>query len=245
MSDRGSVVCEVCGMYDSRVFDPCGAHWCKVCDLMGLGELAVRWRLDDMAEGMGRAFDAAVFLDLRVEAGEVVESLALADRAYVYEDVLGAHWGWHRAADSWLAWNTAPYSEGRGAVGPFRRVLRNVVEVRLSNTAGEPATSAFVESGKAEDMQPDVPVGDAVDQPSHYNQGPPCKGCGRPIECLDITEHMNFCLGNTVKYVWRCDLKHDAIEDLRKARKYLDTEIARREAQLVAEFTTRDRSKSA
>ncbi|WNM67535.1 hypothetical protein SEA_SHADOW1_57 [Mycobacterium phage Shadow1] len=85
--------------------------------------------------------------------------------------------------------------------------------------------------------------GDMVNHPSHYTQGPPCKGCGRPIECLDITEGMGFCLGNTVKYVWRCDLKHDAIEDLRKARVYLDREIARREAQLVADFKNRNTTK--
>ena len=41
---------------------------------------------------------------------------------------------------------------------------------------------------------------------------------------------MGFCLGNAVKYIWRADLKHDAIEDLKKARFYLDREIARREA---------------
>lgn len=42
---------------------------------------------------------------------------------------------------------------------------------------------------------------------------------------------MNFCLGNAVKYIWRSDLKHDAIEDLKKARWYLDREIERRMKQ--------------
>jgi len=40
---------------------------------------------------------------------------------------------------------------------------------------------------------------------------------------------MGFNLVNAVKYIWRCDLKQDAIEDLKKARWYIDREIAKRE----------------
>ena len=64
---------------------------------------------------------------------------------------------------------------------------------------------------------------DAVDHPSHYTSHP------SGIECIQVTEHMGFCLGNAVKYIWRAGLKGDEIEDLRKARWYLDREIARRE----------------
>jgi hypothetical protein len=64
---------------------------------------------------------------------------------------------------------------------------------------------------------------DPVNAPSHYTSHP------SGIECLDVVEHFGFCLGNVIKYVWRADLKGDAIEDLRKARVYLDREIARRE----------------
>ena len=64
---------------------------------------------------------------------------------------------------------------------------------------------------------------DPVNHPSHYNSHP------SGIECIQITEHMGFTLGNAVKYIWRADLKGDAIEDLKKARWYLDREIARRE----------------
>lgn len=39
---------------------------------------------------------------------------------------------------------------------------------------------------------------------------------------------MGFCLGNAIKYIWRADLKSDAIEDLRKARWYIDREIEKR-----------------
>jgi hypothetical protein len=66
---------------------------------------------------------------------------------------------------------------------------------------------------------------DPVNHPRHYTQHP------SGVECIAISEHMGFSLGNAVKYIWRADLKADAIEDLRKARWYLDREIARRERQ--------------
>jgi hypothetical protein len=61
---------------------------------------------------------------------------------------------------------------------------------------------------------------DAIN-PSHYQDHP------SGIQCIQITEHMNFCLGNAIKYIWRAGLKNNAIEDLRKARWYIDREIAR------------------
>lgn len=78
-----------------------------------------------------------------------------------------------------------------------------------------------------------VPIdGDAVAHPNHYTNSPAkCSNCGHSIECIDITQHQGFNLGNVTKYVWRCDLKRDAIEDLRKARQYLDFEIEKRERE--------------
>jgi len=58
--------------------------------------------------------------------------------------------------------------------------------------------------------------------PDHYRQHP------AQIECIQVTEHMNFCLGNAVKYIWRAGLKGDAVDDLKKARWYIEREIARR-----------------
>lgn len=66
---------------------------------------------------------------------------------------------------------------------------------------------------------------DVVNHPSHYTGHP------SGIECIQITEHMGFNLGNALKYIWRCDLKKDAIEDLKKARWYIDRELAKREAE--------------
>jgi hypothetical protein len=41
---------------------------------------------------------------------------------------------------------------------------------------------------------------------------------------------MGFNLGNAVKYIWRCDLKKDAMEDLNKAIWYIQRELAKRQA---------------
>jgi hypothetical protein len=64
-------------------------------------------------------------------------------------------------------------------------------------------------------------MNDNVNHPKHYNSHP------SGVECIEITEHMNFCLGNAVKYIWRASLKGKEIEDLRKARWYIDREISR------------------
>lgn len=65
-------------------------------------------------------------------------------------------------------------------------------------------------------------MSDPVNHPRHYTSHP------SGIECIQVVEHMSFCLGNVIKYVWRADLKGDDIEDLKKARFYLDREIDRR-----------------
>jgi hypothetical protein len=61
-----------------------------------------------------------------------------------------------------------------------------------------------------------------VNKPPHYTDHP------SGVECIEIAEHMNFCLGNALKYIWRADLKGNAVEDLKKARFYIDREIERR-----------------
>jgi hypothetical protein len=64
---------------------------------------------------------------------------------------------------------------------------------------------------------------DPVNHPTHYTAHP------SGVECIQVTEHMGFNLGNAVKYIWRADLKGKALEDLKKARFYIDREIAKRE----------------
>ncbi len=69
---------------------------------------------------------------------------------------------------------------------------------------------------------------DAVNHPTHYTSSEAKCECGRTIECIQVTEHMNFNLGNAVKYLWREALKGKALEDLRKAVWYIEREIQRR-----------------
>jgi hypothetical protein len=68
-------------------------------------------------------------------------------------------------------------------------------------------------------------MNDNVNNPRHYTSHP------SGVDCIQITEHMGFCLGNAMKYIWRADLKGDAIEDLEKAVWYIRREIERRKRE--------------
>ena len=65
----------------------------------------------------------------------------------------------------------------------------------------------------------------AVVHPEHYNAHP------SGVECIQVVQWMGFNVGNAIKYLWRADLKGNAIEDLQKARQYIDFELARRELE--------------
>lgn len=72
------------------------------------------------------------------------------------------------------------------------------------------------------EAQTDARKRDSVNHPQHYNAHP------SGVECITVTEHMNFNVGNAVKYLWRAGLKSDdPITDLEKARWYVEREIAR------------------
>ncbi len=70
-----------------------------------------------------------------------------------------------------------------------------------------------------------LPVNDAVNHPKHYTSDP------SGVECIQVTRHRNFNIGNAIKYLWRAGLKDDKkqIEDLRKAIWYINDEILRLE----------------
>lgn len=63
---------------------------------------------------------------------------------------------------------------------------------------------------------------DEVNHPKHYTAHP------SGVECIEITRHMGFNLGNAIKYVWRADMKDDAIKDMKKAIWYIKDEIRKR-----------------
>lgn len=68
---------------------------------------------------------------------------------------------------------------------------------------------------------------DNVNHPSHYTSHP------SGVECIEITRHYCFSIGNAIKYLWRAGLKNDAglsdldkeIEDLEKAKWYIQDRI--------------------
>lgn len=67
-------------------------------------------------------------------------------------------------------------------------------------------------------------MSDNVNHPKHYNSHP------SGVECITIVEHMGFNVGNAMKYLWRAGLKPDtsAVEDLEKAKWYIEREIGKR-----------------
>lgn len=66
---------------------------------------------------------------------------------------------------------------------------------------------------------------DVINHPAHYKRG--------GLETIDVIEAwgLGFHLGNCVKYISRAGLKGSRLEDLQKARWYLDREIARSESK--------------
>ena len=67
---------------------------------------------------------------------------------------------------------------------------------------------------------------DPVNHPKHYNDHP------SGVECITITRHMGFNIGNAIKYLWRAGRKGKdfEIQDLRKAVWHIEDEIKRLEA---------------
>jgi len=72
---------------------------------------------------------------------------------------------------------------------------------------------------------------DPVDHPAHYTSHPAHCKCGEPIECIQVTEHLSFSVGNAIKYLWRAGLKDTSpaghLQDLLKAQWYISREIYR------------------
>ena len=63
---------------------------------------------------------------------------------------------------------------------------------------------------------------DMVNHPSHYQHGI------EPIEFIE-SHNLNFNLGNVIKYISRAPYKGTELEDLKKAKRYLEREIERME----------------
>lgn len=76
---------------------------------------------------------------------------------------------------------------------------------------------------------------DNVNHPKHYTSHP------SGVECIEITKHYDFCIGNAIKYLWRAGLKSEQgyssdekqIEDLKKAIWYIQEKIKMLETPIV------------
>lgn len=75
-------------------------------------------------------------------------------------------------------------------------------------------------------------MGDSINHPTHYS------GESNPYEAIKVIDawNANFNLGNTLKYICRVSSRKDgeqpkSIEDLKKARTYLDFEITKLEGK--------------
>lgn len=122
----------------------------------------------------------------------------------------------------WDKCRTCFYKELDGSIHPCNDCYASdkwVPRAMYIQESSKPLSEAIKEwvDVKEEDQE------DIVNKPKHYTEHP------SGIECIQVTEHMGFNLGNAIKYIWRCDLKKDAIEDLKKAKWYIDREIDKRE----------------
>jgi len=71
------------------------------------------------------------------------------------------------------------------------------------------------------ELQPPPQVAEVIDHPAHYHQG--------TYETINVIEawELGFHLGNAVKYIARAGKKGSRVDDLRKAKWYIDRELSR------------------
>jgi hypothetical protein len=112
-------------------------------------------------------------------------------------------------------------------------------EASIVHRVGDPDTHPFEHQGDFLDYvssiglkvaAPRARSANPVDHPPHY--------CSHPsgIECIRVAEHMSFCLGNAMKYLWRAGEKGKQVEDLQKAIWYIEREILRIQGQKTDEL---------
>jgi len=66
-----------------------------------------------------------------------------------------------------------------------------------------------------------------IDHPEHYG------GKNNTYEAIKVIEawNLDFCLGNTLKYISRAGKKDNLLQDLKKAKWYLDHKIEKLEKE--------------
>lgn len=116
----------------------------------------------------------------------------------------------------------------------LKRLAANENLKRLQNVSNQSGLTIekVIANKSANRIRPLDNQNDDINHPSHYTQG--------GIEVIDYIEDkkLGYRLGNVVKYVSRAGHKDDAIKDLKKARWYLNREIAKREQYDKSRATT-------
>ena len=133
----------------------------------------------------------------------------LADEPSQPEPTLAERYTVEQAVDGWLI---RDHQDGR--VAPFS--TQDDAEYAIGMI--KDGEDVFLWSKADAPTQPPQP--DPINPP-HYRDNP------SGIECIQVAEHMPYCLGNAIKYLWRAGKKGDAVEDLRKAAWYINREIER------------------
>ena len=91
---------------------------------------------------------------------------------------------------------------------------------KKKEVAVEPVEQTIIEKVEPEVKAVELPKQeDVINHPSHYTRG--------KIEVIDFIEdqQLPYHLGNVIKYIARAGYKGDKLEDLKKARWYLDRYI--------------------
>jgi hypothetical protein len=114
-----------------------------------------------------------------------------------------------------------PFAKPRTAATELNVPITSVYNVRSAmrkkiNVAPERVVKTRMQSAKPEFGASNV---DLVNSPPHYKVG--------GIETIDFIEakNLNYNLGNAVKYITRADHKDNRVQDLEKARWYIEREI--------------------
>jgi len=113
--------------------------------------------------------------------------------------------------------------DAAGSVFNPARIRRRPVDL-LSSEGDEAGRSDNQAVPREEAVSAEASIEDPIN-PSHYRKHP------SGIECIEITRHLNFNVGNAIKYIWRYQDKGDPVENLKKAQWYLDDEIRRLQGQ--------------
>lgn len=110
-----------------------------------------------------------------------------------------------------------------GARGVYNMCIGKIEPVTKEDFAeGSSAIEAVLRNPMKTYLTDELPKFDSVNHPKHYKSHP------SGVECITITEHFNFNVGNAIKYLWRSSHKN-GLEDLKKAAWYVQREIDRLE----------------